>query len=200
MGVGIEVLIVDWPRVEATPADGRQQLLADAAFGEAYRDDLFEHGWSWPTRPGEDWYGRYALRDTWGSYKPHHWAAERWDDLRDFVEPGVREPLDRFNDALFWHALEDTTGVGSGLPERPCTWEADLLLWCPPDHVPVIAGWWRRAAPRLDALNAPFTEHARVSRGGWITTPESFAQFLTDWGEIVTEAERRGWGIVGLRD
>ncbi|GCD38818.1 hypothetical protein OEIGOIKO_06637 [Streptomyces chrestomyceticus JCM 4735] len=38
-----------------------------------------------------------------------------------------------------------------------------------------------------------------VEPDGWITTFESFAGFLTDWGEVVTEAERRGWGVVGLR-
>ncbi len=75
MGVGIEVLIVDWPRVEAAVPGDREEMLIDAAFGEVYGDDLFEHGWSWPTQSGEDWYGRYALRNTLGSYKPHFWAG-----------------------------------------------------------------------------------------------------------------------------
>ncbi|MXM69006.1 hypothetical protein GR925_37855 [Streptomyces sp. HUCO-GS316] len=119
--------------------------------------------------------------------------------LRDGRKPEVAFFCGGFNnDALFWHGLEDTTGVVSGLPERPCPWDADLLLWCPPDHVPLIAAWWRQAAPQLDVLREPFTQHATES-GGWITTFESFADFLTDWGEVVTEAERRGWGIIGLR-
>ncbi|MGW2701517.1 hypothetical protein [Streptomyces sp. NPDC001340] len=198
MGVAIEVLIVDWPRVEAAAPGDREGLLSEAAFGEAYSDDLFEHGWSWSTQPGEDWYRRYAFRNTLGSYKPHFWAGDRWDHMRDFVEPKVREVLDQFNDVLFWHGLEDATGVGSGLPEQSCTWDADLLPWCPPDHVPLIAGWWRQEAPQLDALQAPFNQHAAAS-DGWINTFESFADLLTDWGEVVTEAERRGWGIVGLR-
>ncbi|WP_051886487.1 hypothetical protein [Streptomyces hygroscopicus] len=91
MGVGIEVLIVDWPRVEATKPSAREELLIDAAFGEVHSDDLFEHGWSWPTRPDEDWYARYAFRDTIGSYKPHFWAGHRWEHLRDVVEPQARE-------------------------------------------------------------------------------------------------------------
>jgi len=101
VGVAIEVLIVDWPRVEAAAADDREELLFHAAFGEARSDDLFEHGWSWPTQPGEDWYGRYAWRNR--SYKPHFWAGHRWEHMRDFVEPKMREVLDRFNDALFCH-------------------------------------------------------------------------------------------------
>lgn len=76
-------------------------------------------------QPGNAWYGRYAFRNTLGSYKPHIWAGHRWDHMRDFVEPKLRDSLDRFSDALFWHRLEDTTGVSSDLP-GPCTWEADL--------------------------------------------------------------------------
>ncbi|MGW2701531.1 hypothetical protein [Streptomyces sp. NPDC001340] len=72
MGVAIEVLIVDWPRVEAAAPGDREELLSEAAFGEAYSDDLFEHGWSWSTQPGEDWYRRYAFRNTLGSYKPQY--------------------------------------------------------------------------------------------------------------------------------
>ncbi|MBW8092643.1 hypothetical protein IGW14_32910 [Streptomyces hygroscopicus subsp. hygroscopicus] len=198
MGVGIEVLIVDWPRVEATKPSAREELLIDAAFGEVYSDDLFEHGWSWPTRPGEDWYARYAFRDTIGSYKPHFWAGHRWEHLRDVVEPQAREALDRFSDALFWHGMADTPGAGSPLPERPCTWDADVLLWCPPDQVPLIAGWWRRARPRLEELREPFDRHAAEPHG-WINTFDEFARLLIDWGEVVDTAERRGWGIVGLR-
>ncbi|MFD5836345.1 hypothetical protein ACFWHV_22700 [Streptomyces collinus] len=198
MGVATEVLIVDWPRVEATAPAAREELLIDAAFGEVYGDDLSEHGWSWPSQPGEDWYGRYAFRNSLGSYKPHFWAGHRWDHVRDYVEPTVREALDRFNDALFWHGLEGTTGVGSGLPELPCPWAADLLLWCPPDHVPVIAGWWRQAAPRLESVREPFTRHA-AEPSGWIPDFASFADLLTDWGEVVVQAERRGWGVVALR-
>lgn len=47
-------------------------------------------------------------------------------------------------------------------------------------------------------LYGPFTQHA-ADTGGWIKTFESFADFLTAWGEVVTEAARRDWGIVGLR-
>ncbi|MCC3655865.1 MULTISPECIES: hypothetical protein [Streptomyces] len=196
MGLGIEVLIVDWARVEAAAPSDRDDLLTDAAFGED--DDLFAHGWTWPAQPGEDWYGRYAFRHAFGSYKAHFWAGERWEDMRAFVDPAVRELLDPFTDTLFWHGLEDTTRSASGLPDRPYVWDADLLLWCPPDYLPHLAGWWRKAAPHLSGLREPFTQHA-AQPSGWITTFEVFADFLHDWGEVVTEAERRGWGIVGVR-
>ncbi|MFJ9853925.1 hypothetical protein [Streptomyces sp. NPDC101150] len=49
--------------------------------------------------------------------------------------------------------------------------------------------------PRVEAAAAaPGRPH-----GGWITTFESFADLPTDWGQVVMEVERRGWGIVGLR-
>ncbi|MGF1426497.1 hypothetical protein [Kitasatospora sp. LaBMicrA B282] len=198
MGMGMVTLIVDWPRVEAAAPGAREELLIDAAFGAAYSSDRPEHGWSWPAQPDEQWYGRYAFRHALGSYKPHFWAGHRWDHVRDFVEPTVRRALDLFSDALFWHGLEGTAGVGSELPERLCTWEADLLLWRPPDQVPLIAAWWRHAEPRLELLRKPFGRHA-ADTDGWINTFDAFADLLADWGEVVTEAERRGWGIVGLR-
>lgn len=64
MGAGIEVLIVDWPRVEAAAPGDRQELLIDAAYGEAYSDDLFEHGWAWAARPGRGWYALRSLKGT----------------------------------------------------------------------------------------------------------------------------------------
>ncbi|WP_405690694.1 hypothetical protein [Streptomyces sp. NBC_00057] len=44
----------------------------------------------------------------------------------------------------------------------------------------------------------PFAERAAVPQG-WICDFESFAEFLMGWGEVVVEADHRGWGVVGLR-
>ncbi|MFH8382252.1 hypothetical protein ACH4E7_15065 [Kitasatospora sp. NPDC018058] len=199
MGLGIEVVIVDWPRVEATAPGDREDLLIDATFGEVFETgDPHEHGWYWPTGPGEDWYGRYAFRHGMGSFTPHFLVGHRWDHLRGFIAPELRDPLDRFNDVLFWHALEDLTGEGAGLPERPCTWDAALLLWLPPDLAPVVAGWWQRVSPRLAELREPFDRHA-AEPGSEVGGFERWTELLTDWGRVVTEAQRRGWGVVGLR-
>ncbi|MWA15884.1 hypothetical protein [Streptomyces sp. BA2] len=150
MGIGIEVLIVDWDRVEAAPAGGRRELLDEAAFGD--EGDLDEEGWIWPAAADADWYGRYAFRHTLGSYKPHFWAGERWEHVRDFADPGLRTALDRFE----------------------------------------------QAAPSLDTLREPFAQHAAAPTG-WIGDFDSFAEFLRGWSEVVVEADRRDWGIVGLR-
>lgn len=73
-----------------------------------------------------------------------------------------------------------------------------MLLWCPPDDMPHLALWWPHASPRLEVLREPFARHA-AKPNGYFPTFESFADFLIEWGEVVTEAERRGCGIVGLR-
>ncbi|MGW3043888.1 hypothetical protein ACWC9T_28460 [Kitasatospora sp. NPDC001159] len=94
-------------------------------------------------------------------------------------------------------ALEDLTGEGAGLPKRPCTWDAALLLWLPPDLVPVVAGWWQRVPPRLAELREPFDRYA-AEPGTEVGDFERWTELLTHWGRVVTEAQRRGWGV-GLR-
>lgn len=101
--------------------------------------------------------------------------------MHEAVEPAMREVLDQFNDALFWHGLEDTPGAESVLPGRPRPWDAELLLWCPPDGVPHLARWWRHASPRLEVLREPFARHA-AKPNGYFPTFESFAEFLASGG------------------
>ncbi|MGW7080114.1 hypothetical protein [Streptomyces sp. NPDC054866] len=198
MGIGIEVLIVDWDRVEAAPASGRRELLDEAAFGD--EGDLDEEGWIWPAAADADWYGRYAFRRTLGSYKPHFWAGERWEHLRDFAEPDLRTALDRFASALFWEGLEYMAGdaAAGSLPERDSPWDVPLLMWRPPQDIAAIRSFWEQAAPSLDTLREPFAQHAAAPTG-WIGDFDSFAEFLRGWSEVVVEADRRAWGIVGLR-
>ncbi|MFG2626842.1 hypothetical protein [Streptomyces sp. NPDC048473] len=199
MGVDIEVLIVDWERVEAAPASRRGDLLHEAAFGDESSGGLDEAGWIWPSAADAGWYGRYAFRNTLGSYKPHFWAGERWEDVRDFADPGLRTALDHFASLLFWQGLAYVAGEDvKDIPAQECPWGVEQLLWCSPGDVSTISRSWAQAQPELDTLREPFAEHAAVPRG-WICDFESFAEFLVGWGEVVVEADRRGWGIVGLR-
>ncbi|MEV0324561.1 hypothetical protein ACIBKX_14950 [Streptomyces sp. NPDC050658] len=200
--MSIEVLIVDWQRVEAAPPDRRGELLDEAAFGEAYEaydDDLDAAGWLRPETADADWHLKYAFARTLDSYKPHFWAGERWEAVRLFADAGLRTALDRFVSPLFWHGLEDVAGPDpESVPERECPWDVPLLLWCPPEDVAALRRHWLRAEGGLDSLREPFAEHAAVP-GGWIPDFDSFARLVGGWGEVVTEAERRGWGVVGLR-
>jgi hypothetical protein len=199
MGVGIEVLVVDWPRVEAAPPGLRGALLDEAAFGGETTGGLDEKGWIRPSGADADWHAQYAFRHTLSSYKPHFWACERWEDVRDFATPALRAALDRFTAPLFWHGLEYVAGSDAAvIPERECPWEADLLLWRPPEDIPPLKGHWDAVSPHIESLREPFDRYA-ADPTGWIPDFDSFAAFLEDWGEVVTEADRRGWGIVGLR-
>ncbi|NSC25509.1 hypothetical protein FM076_31880 [Streptomyces albus subsp. chlorinus] len=200
MGIGIEVLIVDWKRVEAAPAEQRGELVDEAAFGDTVWEGSADgFGWSWPASAGADWYGRYAFHRN-GSYKLHFWAGERWEDVRDFAEPGLRTALDRFTGPLFWqHGFAYLVGEDPGaVPERECPWDTEVLTWCPPQDVALLKDFWTRARSGLAALREPFGEHARTETG-WIRDFEAFTAVLGAWGDVVTEADRRGWGIVGLR-
>jgi hypothetical protein len=201
MGVSIEVLIVDWKRVEAVPADRRGELVDEAAFGdESWDGGLDEEGWYWPSSAHADWYGKYAFFRSHGSYKPHFWAGERWEDIRDFTEPGLRTAVDRFVGALFWqYGFEYVVGEDPGaVPERECTWDTEVLTWVQPEDISALEGFWNHVEPELETLREVFREHAETERG-WINDFDSFARLLKGWGDVVTEAVLRGWGIVGLR-
>ncbi|MEV5675021.1 hypothetical protein [Streptomyces sp. NPDC052179] len=94
--------------------------------------------------------------------------------------------------------MPDTNG--DGVPVRSSEWPSAKghLLWCPPGEVGALQALWTAAAPELHVLREPFVQHARADFG-WINDFESFAELLTGWGDVVGEADRRGWGIIGLR-
>jgi hypothetical protein len=52
--------------------------------------------------------------------------------------------------------------------------------------------------PGLPSLRDLFEQHV-AEPTGWINDFSSFAALVTEWGEVVTEAAARGWGIIGLR-
>ena len=202
MGLDITVLIVDWDRVERTPAAARQELLDEAEL--AILDDeeppqFQPRGWVWPAAPEDSWYACYEFHSTSGSYKPHFWAGQVWEDVRDFADPALRSALDAFLSRLIWRGLDgDAVHVeGDGLAHRDADSWLRLLLACPPAAVHELAEQWARAAPRLEALREPFAEHA-AQPGRWTGTFAEFEDLLTEWGEVVCEADRRGWGLAGL--
>ncbi|MGW2179600.1 hypothetical protein ACWCXX_16160 [Streptomyces sp. NPDC001732] len=200
MGISIEVLIADWERLEATPAAEQSALLWDAFDDEDCAwGSLPPAGWVRPRDEDADWCRRYDFHNTLSSYKPHFWAGERWEDVRDHAAPGLRTALDHYLSALFWSGLPYMDG-GDGRDdfEPECPWNVQALMWCAPDEVPGIKRLWERAAPELDTLRQPFAEHA-ADPGGWIENFDEFALLLKDWAEVVTEADRRGWGVIGLR-
>ncbi|MGW7358635.1 hypothetical protein ACWGI0_18900 [Streptomyces sp. NPDC054802] len=195
MGVSIEVLIVDWAHIECAEPDKRAGTLDEAAFGDEAID--VDQGWTWPTAQSAAWYASYTFAGTLGSYKPHFWAGERWEDIRDFADPDLRSRLDRFASVLFWSALEFMEDA-EDVPQRSLPWPADILMWSTPDETADLRELWDHASAQLETLREPFDLHAAVLTG-WINDFDTFVAFLKGWGEVVTEAHSRGWGIVGLR-
>ncbi|MFC8915018.1 hypothetical protein ACFT5C_04535 [Streptomyces sp. NPDC057116] len=197
MGLGITVMVVDWRRLEAIPADER----VDRLYEESYAADDVDAGWFWPgeragTEGAAPWWGVYEFSRTLGSYKPHFWAGEAWDDARDHAEPRLRDALDGFLIGLGirWDPEADDD---DDVP--PGEWQSGLLLHCPPAETSALAGLWSRAEPHLDGLRDAFDTHAARGPQSWIPDHAAFASLLRGWGEVVGEADRQGWGVIGLR-
>ena len=58
------------------------------------------------------------------------------------------------------------------------------------------AASWDGARPHLARMRAPFAEHAGVP-DGWVPDFDAFAGLLTQRGDAVRKAARRGWCVVG---
>ncbi|WP_328407706.1 hypothetical protein OG542_02225 [Streptomyces violaceus] len=199
MGLDLTVLAVDWERLERTPFEERYALLEDAAMPEDELDRYAEpqRGWVWPAASNVPWCGRYEFHSTPGSYKPHFWAGQAWEDVRGHAGPESRERLDAFLRELIWDTDTEDASVSGLFPADPDPWHRRLLLVCPPATVSALAGHWARAEPLLEDLRVPYGTHAACP-GRWIEDFDEFSVLLREWGVVVTEAERRGWGLVGL--
>ncbi|MFD5321939.1 hypothetical protein [Streptomyces sp. NPDC127098] len=199
MGLDITVVMVDWGRLNRVPAGERVEALIDAVCPDfccvpcAEADVAVTGGWVWPRGQEQRWCAEYRFVHTTGSYKWHFELSNAWDDMREFTAPDLRVALDTFLGGLVWDGPDDEPVATVGA--NP--WHARLLLFRPPDEVPALARAWERAGPRLEELRAPFAAEA----AGWAGRPRSFDQavaLLREWADVVAEADRRGWGLVGL--
>lgn len=62
-----------------------------------------------------------------------------------------------------------------------------------------LATTWKDVQPRLNGLRKAFDEHAAVPED-WVRDFDKFTDLLEDWGHVLSEAARRGWGLVGLSE
>ncbi|MGW7172153.1 hypothetical protein [Streptomyces xanthophaeus] len=205
MGLDLMLFMVDWEYLSAAPVENRLQVLDDAAWSpeldDAYQGGARAGGWQWPPDPGSARCVEYDFSTTTGSYRPHARAGDGWDDMRPLVEASVREAMDTFLTGLVWDAdpADDPalTSGGGFFPAPADRWRPHVLLVCPPEALPAKARAWALVQPRLEELREPFAAECE----GWAGRPDTFEDFtalLREWGDVTTEAARRGWGLVGL--
>ncbi|GAA2091089.1 hypothetical protein GCM10009801_56530 [Streptomyces albiaxialis] len=212
MGLDLTLFMADWDRLRTFPVEDRVDALEDAVWPPGRDIELFEEragkdGWLWPPDDGDGdgdgpaWCAEYSFHSTTGSYIWHARAGDGWDDMRAYAEPSLRAALDTFLAGLIWDAVPEEPGVlreyGGVFPAETDPGRARLLLFSPPEAQPERARAWERAAPRLDELREPFALEC-AEWGGRPDTFEEFTVLLGEWGDVVTESARRGWGLVGL--
>ncbi|GAA2425018.1 hypothetical protein [Streptomyces coeruleofuscus] len=204
MGVCMEVLIVDWAHLESVPAGQREDLVGEAAFGP---DDAYDYiqppGWTWPYPTEARWWARYEFLDTMTSHKAHFWAGERWDELRAFVDAPLRDALDQFSAPLFWDGYtyaSEASDFSPAVEPGACDWTSrlDVMLRLLPEEVAALHHFWGQVEPHLGSLREPFDRHL-TEPIGWIKDFPSFSRLVTEWGDVVSQAARRDWAVIGLR-
>ncbi|MFI6530272.1 hypothetical protein [Streptomyces uncialis] len=198
MGVDITVLIVDWTHLMGIAPRDRLEVLQASAYTDDDSDT--DAGWVWPTEPDRSWLGRYEFDGTLGSYKPHFWAAEAWGDVRGAASTSLRTALDGFLGALIWAELdlEGDTDVEPGVfPSDAVPWRPGPLIARGPQTVARLSQCWQQAARALPQLRDSYARDAACP-GRWIADFDEFTRLLSGWAEVVGEADRRRWGIIGL--
>ncbi|MFD5399282.1 hypothetical protein ACFWJW_34375 [Streptomyces sp. NPDC127097] len=206
MGLDITVMIVDWSWLGEVPPQERLSRLRGAWYSD--ETGLWDRGaptvkgdWEWPRGPDGAFFGIYEFLRTCGSFKPHFWAGERWELLRDHADPMVRTGLDILLLGLIWDGPDGEAEHTD--PDFFCDdlgFSYGLLVGRSPDSVRELAATWEEVRPGLGGLRGAFDEHAAVPAARWFRDFEAFTDLLEEWGRVLTEAARRGWGVVGLSE
>ncbi|MFA3874603.1 hypothetical protein ABS735_13075 [Streptomyces sp. MMCC 100] len=203
MGLDITVMIADWSWLGEIPPGERLLRLREAWYAD--ESGLWDHDapvvegdWIRPRGPGNSIFAVYEFRGTLGSFKAHFWAGEVWESVRDHAGPLVRARLDTLLLALIRGGLDGAADhVDQGFFGDDPAVTHGVLLARLPDSVRELAATWEEVRPWLDGLRGAFDEHAAVSEG-WVRDFDEFTDLLEDWGRVLSEAARRGWGLVGL--
>ncbi|MFD0688811.1 hypothetical protein [Actinomadura fibrosa] len=193
MGYDIAVFIADWAYLEGVPAERRAEVIGNVPYlddDQAYFD--LGVGWWPPTRDAE-WAAVYEFR--YSKFGRHWGLGDAWEAIRDHAEPGLRDAMDEFLMGLVWEGPEgEAVHVDAGLvPDEGLNRE----IVREPGTVAALARAWERAAPGFDALAEPFDRYA-APRGGWVDDWGQFAGTVRGWAEVVTRADRLGWGVIAL--
>ncbi|MFD9082585.1 hypothetical protein [Streptomyces erythrochromogenes] len=198
MGLSLTLFVADWKHLGALPVGDRIRALDEEhGQGEALCDD----GTRPPAHYAAAWCAEYDFRSTTGAFGPHARAGDAWDDMRPLVDASVREAMDAFLTGLIWDedpaADPALSGGGGFFPPPADRRHPSVLVVCPPEALPGKVRAWTGVESRLDELREAFAAEC----AGWAGRPDTFEDFialLREWGEVTTEAARRGWGLVGL--
>ncbi|KOT99155.1 hypothetical protein ADK70_04665 [Streptomyces rimosus subsp. pseudoverticillatus] len=205
MGMDITVWVVEWAHLMRLAPDRRLQVLQETVDGaEDASSGTVGAGWLWPLGPGRCWLGRYEFDGTLGSYTPHFRAANAWDAVRGAVPPVPRAAVDDFLAGLIWWGpdpAEDADHIDDGVfPSLDALWRSGPVIVRAPDTVAGLAAAWQQAQPLLSQLRGPYREaHAALTDSGHPAADfDSFVRLLAQWAEVLGEARRRDWGVIGL--
>ncbi|MGI5466186.1 hypothetical protein [Streptomyces sp. CA-132043] len=205
MGLDINVLITDWSWLGEAPPIDRLSRLRNAWYADEtglweWDAPAVDGDWEWPRGPHSTSFALYEFTRTCGSFKAHFWAGERWEDLRDHADPGLRTDMDTLLLGLIWGGLDgEADHVDPGFFSDDPAIAYGVLLARSPQSVRELAATSERIRPRLGGLREAFDEHAAVP-GGWVGDFDAFTDLLNDWHRVLSEAARRGWGVVGLSE
>ncbi|MEU1369060.1 hypothetical protein ABZ454_23390 [Streptomyces sp. NPDC005803] len=206
MGLDITVLIADWAWLGEAEPGKRLSRLRDAWYDD--ETGLWDHeapeapegALQRPRGPHGTSFALYEFRRTAGSFKAHFWTGNRWEDVRDHADPLLRTELDTFLLGLIWQGMDgEAEHIDPGFFSDDPTAAYGVLLARSPAGVRELAATWERVQPLLAGLRSAYDEHAAVPHG-WADTFEAFTDLLEDWGNALSEAARRGWGVVGLSE
>lgn len=203
MGLDISVMIADWSWLAEVPPPERLERLRDAwyADGTGLWDDETpypEGDFTLPQGCDSAFFAPFEFRRTAGSFKAHFGAGVRWEHVRDHADPRVRAELDALLLGLIWGGPDgEAQQIDPGFFCDDPKVSYGALLARSPESVRELATTWERVEPLLGGLGPAFTEHA-AAPGRWVGEFSEFTDLLEDWGRVLTEAARRGWGVVGL--
>ncbi|MFI9536155.1 hypothetical protein ACIG56_23245 [Nocardia fusca] len=208
MGVDVWVGVADWARLTETlqrsGVDEMWDLLSP--FPNSYdhlptesdpdpRFDLVRDGaLCWPTI-ADRWFARGVFRGigAGGSYKPHFWLRHLVEHiaLRPDAPKDVIGPLDMWLSRLLpYDGGDELTAMA------PCS--AKGVYGFPPPEVAELAQLSRRSRERIEDLRPAIT--AQLEEETWLPDYDSAVILLQDWGEILTRAQQRNWGLLYLLD
>ena len=175
MSVDAYATQVEW---EPFVAAYRQGHLTDVL------DDMEALSW-FHSHPDEDWQE---------SFKAAIAAGDRYEELRGYLAPEVREPCDQVFSVFFWNL--DGYGrddLGLSPTEREELSER-LSVVLSPETVRRLAASVA-AIPSRD-LGEAFREHAKPDPEWYCGTAEQFVAYVQQWFRLLAGAESTGRGII----